>query len=400
MALPAFAHQGTAVGRRPFVDDDGFFGAATSWGIVTRETDGWLRVCEEALGGPPGFYYWQPSTGDVLIGRADGVRRTTDLGCTLEAPHALADGYPSVGFVPRDAPGTLFVATSHPNGNNGVYRSDDEGESFTALGLQDEDVLFRTLVASHDATRVWVAGFRLADAEPFLWVSADGGATFAQQSPWPDGTTVASLVGLDDESGRPALVLPSTNASSSLALLALDGSSIESLGEFDGVVTDFVSFAGRWLVIEDRARLLARAYEDTAFTEVDGPVRCLVTVPRDPRLWGCVDEIERQNGAEERDGHFLVSEDGVTWSSALPFDEVKERLCPTGTPGNDACTFRNSDGGVPDTGAPPTGGGPLRPGEDGEPECACINVSSRPGAGVWLVLLLFALARRRRRAIG
>jgi len=403
----ASAHQGTAAGRVPFLAGVDLFAAATSWGIVQQDGARWLRVCEEALGGPPPFYYRQPTKGGILIGRADGVLRTTDGGCTLSAPVVVGGGYPSVGAVPHDEPTVLYVGTSHPDGESGVWRSDDEGETFEATGLSGQDASLRTMVTSRDGQRVWVAGFRRSDSTPVMWASDDAGATFTSVSPWPAGAGFASLIGLDEATGGPALALPGATTGADgegvLGLLSLDGTTFTELGVFDGVVTDFASFEGRWFVIVSRAQLHVRAFDDAAFTAIEGPIDCLIRRPGDTRLWGCVDEAERQAGATERDGHFLVSDDGLTWTSALPFADVEERECPIGTAGDELCAYRTDDGGTPDPIDPVRGGGSLRDDDDDDenmpPACACVRPTPHapPGAALAAVLGVLSGAARRRR---
>src|SRR5690606_28697824 len=80
-ASTAAAHLGAPEGRVPFVEAGGLLGGSTTWGIVLAREGGWDRVCEEALGGPPGFVY-RRGDDQIVIGRDDGLHLTTD-GCEL-----------------------------------------------------------------------------------------------------------------------------------------------------------------------------------------------------------------------------------------------------------------------------------------------------------------------------
>jgi len=413
LALPAQAHIGAPEGRVPFVDATGLVGGGTTWGIITLEEGCWLRTCEEALNGPPGFYYRQPG-GRVVLGRSDGIWTTDDDGCTIdEGPAIFVDKNPQVFAVSRSASPVLFVGTADPNGTNGVFKSTDHGANFTPTGLSDLDVSFRTIVVSPDGLNLWVAALNLDPREPRLWVSDDGGDSFTQQTPWPQDTAFATLVGLDEDVGQAAITLiDDTGVGSTLALVSSDGTALTELGSFTGVASDFTAFNDRYLVIENRQTFHVRLKTEATFTELVGPSRCLMRLPGDDdTVWGC--------GQPFQQGHYLTSTDGETWSPRLPFLEVIERQCPAGTLGAERCAYLfPDDAGPQQTCAVPDDGGPVAPVDAGAARdagadddagggagaapppdtCECTQTNSRMTPLALVLLLGWRVARRRRRA--
>jgi hypothetical protein len=391
----AHAHLGMAQGRTPFLEPDfALSGAATSWGIVELESDGWQRVCEEALGGPPSFYYRAPASDRVLVGRFDGLHFTDDGGCTLQTgPTGFEEAKPTLLAVAHDEPTTLYVATSSPDAINRVLKSVDGGESFSATQLSEQAARFTSIMTSGDGVRVWLTAVTETGALT-LMVSSDGGATFdAPAAALPSDATSSTLVGYDLESNQPRLaVVRADVAGSTLFALDADGAAAVQEATFDALVTDWARHGDHELVVVDRALLFGRGPQDAAFVERDTPARCLVRAPLDDvRLYACA-----MQGAG---GHFFVTEEGATWTTLLPFEDVQERVCPDGTPGATACLFRVTDGGPqPDGGDVDLTRGSRRPSEE-EPSamCACTRVPDAPrGLGLLLLLGVIVLSRAKR----
>src|SRR5690606_16872258 len=106
-----------------------------------------------------------------------------------------------------------------------------------------------------------------------------------------------------------------------LSLASADFSSLTELAAFESVASDFLVHEDAWLVIEGRQRLYRREKSGSEFTLVEGgPTRCLLKLPADERVWGC--------GQPFQSGHFLVSDDGITFTPLMPFLEVEEHRCP------------------------------------------------------------------------
>jgi hypothetical protein len=74
----------------------------------------------------------------------------------------------------------LFVVTFGAVGPNALWRSTDDGATWSALFTTDE--YLDSVALSDDAQHVWLSGSsRLAPSRPLLWRSHDGGATVVVQ---------------------------------------------------------------------------------------------------------------------------------------------------------------------------------------------------------------------------
>jgi hypothetical protein len=394
LAAAASAHLGAPEGRVPFVEAGELLGGFTTWGIVLFDEDGaWGRVCEEALGGPPGFVY-RRADATVVIGRDDGLHTTTD-GCAL-APLAqtpLAERRPVLGAYPTAAPGRVFVATAHPDGQNGVYASTDDGVTFLPTALNPEDVVFSTLAVSPSGQRVFAAGTDTGPRTPAFFVSTDGGASFARSAPWPATTAFVRVVGTSRDGSHATLsLIDEATSGSTLWSYRPETNDAVLIGTFQGVASDYLDTGSAHLVIEGRQRFLRAPY-GAPFEPIDaGPTRCLVRVAGDDRVWGC--------GQPFHNGHFLVSGDGVEWEPLLPFLAVGEKRCPEGSLGATRCAYLFEDDAAPrrDAGAANDGGvgvGPERPRDDPE---GCASSGTGKGGSLF-VFALASFAWRRRRAL-
>jgi MYXO-CTERM domain-containing protein len=170
-------------------------------------------------------------------------------------------------------------------------------------------------------------------------------------------------------------------------------------------ITHFVERPPHRFVVVDRNRL-HRATGDGPFeeiTETPFPSRCFDPNLDDARLFGCGQLRDR--------GHFLVTEDGETWTPVLRYEDVRMRECPEGTAGaernpiywpaiqawgvgppipsgNGGAENGEAGNGEVEPGDPPPGGG-----------CACASPGGRAaGSAAFALLLLLGVPRRRRRA--
>lgn len=389
-----FAHVGAPEGRAPFVVDGELRGGGTTWGVILRAEDTWQRVCEEALGGAPAFHYRRPSSGRVLIGRADGLWTTED-GCTLAAgAPELVDEQPSLLAAPAGQPGQLFVATGHSDRPNTLYVSGDEGLTFAPTAFRGQGFVPRTLAVSEDGSAVYLGAVGLDERQPVVFVSRDGGESFAERRPWPEGVAVVSVLGVDPITAEVALALLDSSAGGSTLLLAdADLVTATELSRFEGIASDFLGLEDAWLVIEDRQRLWRRPRAAGGFDEVsEGPSRCLLRVPGQPGVWGC--------GQPVQGGHFLYSPDGLTWEAEIPFLEVQERRCPEGTEGAERCAylFEGPGPGLPDDAGPGSDDRsppPRRPSETASSGLSCSGGVARAGTAPLWGLLALGLLRFR-----
>lgn len=359
-------------GKFPYFDSaaaGGLLGGGTSWGVVLpiEETGGFARVCEEAYSNaefdevptPPralnSSFSHLREDGSVLIGGFGGTFITADLGCTYE-PVPFFDG-DVTSAIARGAGGSLLVGTATLSGENGIYESTDDGDTWSPLLPPLPDVTFFQLVASADGARILATGSNSAAATvPAVFVSDDGGATFADVSAayasYPlvraatfDDAGAAYLGGFDAQ-GK-GIVLraapPYDTPVEQRADLVADG-----VGDADDPAVDdaFPSEITHVAIVPGGGGIVAlaklrkvvfhQAVGASAFVDVTeaatGPSDCIFAHPDGDRLIGCGQEIA--TGAV---GLFMESTDGVAWTPTIDFGDVVYRRCPTGTVGHEAC---------------------------------------------------------------
>lgn len=379
----AVAHVGLPGGTHPFVVDGVLKGGGTSWGIVMLERGVPVRVCEEATGMVVFFY--ARGVGDrVLVGGTGGLVVTDDDGCTYAQVPGFAGLFVSTIGVARDAPDTVFVG-ANALAEARLMRSVDGGDTFAPTSLVVPELGLSSIVVSDDAARVVVSGVALS-GHPRTFVSDDGGETFDERSIWPDEARSAAVLGFDVDGDHVlALILDDTTLST---LVRVDPgfTSFVVVEQFESIVTDYAAYQGaRLIVLADRDLRRQVPGVDPTFVPVDdAPMGCLVRPPGEDTLWMC--------GQPDEGFHFFSSSDGFDFAPFMAFDDVVERACPAGTPGDVRCDFsipdaggvQEPDAGGPDAGQVDAGSAPPPPAEG----CSC-------GGGGMAALLGLGLRRRR-----
>ena len=101
------------------------------------------------------------------------------------------------------ASGTIYVGTGEVNSSrssyagNGLYRSDDGGQSWTHLGLDETHHIGRVIVDPNDGDRVWVAALGhlySSNPERGVFLSTDGGRNWQKTLFVNDSTGVVDLL--------------------------------------------------------------------------------------------------------------------------------------------------------------------------------------------------------------
>ncbi|MGH7501873.1 MAG: VPS10 domain-containing protein [Longimicrobiales bacterium] len=138
-----------------------------------------------------------------------GLWKTTNNGTTFEpvfdtyGTHSIGD----IAIAPSD-PDVLYVGTGEPNNRqsssfgDGIYRSEDGGETFEHIGLRETQTIARVLVHPENAGVVWVAAngpLFAANAERGVFKSTDGGSTWRK------------VLFVDEKTGATDLVLHPAN---------------------------------------------------------------------------------------------------------------------------------------------------------------------------------------------
>lgn len=349
---PASAHLEIQAGRSPYIDATGaIVGGYTSWGVVLppSEGSGFLRVCEESYDPSPAgvataSFSVLRDDGAVLLGGYLGTFVSRDAGCTLEPVAAPLSGRASSSAV--RAGSRLFVATFDPQTPNGVFVSDDGGDAWReALAPMAGISLFR-MATNLDGSRVVATGTVSAlPAAPAVFLSEDGGASWMDLSSTYAAFDIVTAGGFDEDGET--LLLGGTQ----LAAGQYQGHVLEAappytapvtLGLFPSQVSHVVAAQGaRFAVLPLRSELYTQSARTSPFVkthdldpmspEPAGPTDCVGVKPDGIALYGCAKQHLVSPGL------FLESADGVTWSSAVAFDDVGYRSCPVGSVGAAKC---------------------------------------------------------------
>jgi hypothetical protein len=418
LVLPTHVGQ-EQFGRFPFVGDDEVFGGGgTSWGVVLPDVDngGWGRVCEEAYGRAVFFAVQQP--GRLLLGGLDGLSTTTDDGCSYQlVDNALAGSYASALWLdPHDAR-HLLVGTSTVSADNGIWESQDGGDTFAPVLARRPGAFFH-LAVSDDGARLAASGSDPA-GHTLMLLSNDAGASFVDVSDAVAAYPIAHALLFDGD----ALVVGGINSASEGVVdhLAFDGvtATLTHLGTVPRETTHAVRFLGQLYVLSRngaRGELYVENGSTLGFGLVQGgPSDCLAV--RGDALFGCGKQVGLNTAL------FLRSDDGVTWSEVVPFRDVHYRVCPEDTAGyaecgnyletacndgvdnevdgyldcdDDDCAFNPAcrAGEGEGEGEGDAGEGEGEGDDDGDAAASCCTGS--PATAAWLAPL-FALRLRRRR---
>ncbi len=191
---PALAHAGfpdtTSIAVRRGHPEDVLLGA-TFGAVVTRDSGKtWRWLCPEGIGyggWNPESYLWQPD-GTLLAATGSQLIRSKDGGCSWKAHEYFTSRnlWPMGLASPASQPSRLWVVTARATTANGVFRSDDGGETFTATSLQRADAVFTAVkVAPSDTKRIYVSGATPDGLR--LFRSDDEGSTWEEiPQPFPE----------------------------------------------------------------------------------------------------------------------------------------------------------------------------------------------------------------------
>jgi len=151
----------------------------------------WTGLGPSNIGGRIRDVAADPTTQNVvyIATATGGVWRTTDGGATFAT--AWDSQLPqSMGAVAVDSRGVVWAGTGEPDHGGGsayygrgVYKSTDDGATWTSMGLQDGDTIGQIVIDPRDDDRVFVAVMgALHDTEPTrgLFLTENGGASWTR----------------------------------------------------------------------------------------------------------------------------------------------------------------------------------------------------------------------------
>lgn len=180
-AAAAFAHGAEPQAQTIVPAGDAGFIVGTTFGAVVTADDGqsFRWVCEEAIGlsqNERAAWLVSPA-GTWFAGAFSGLYVSRDRGCSF-APHAAftATGVSAVA----GQGGAIYVASGRYGVTNGVWRSTDDGVTFSPTPAQDAATFFSSVVlAPSRPQRVYVGAWYFDPAASKLLVSDDGAASFS-----------------------------------------------------------------------------------------------------------------------------------------------------------------------------------------------------------------------------
>lgn len=401
--------------------------AGTTFGLTFSANQGaaWSWTCEDAVGYGGTFdpdYEWSPTSGKLFATSFAGVRVTSDR-CTFELggpkdANGMSRFVDAIAFGPD---GALYAAADDNEGSR-IYRSTDDGATFPQVSsatpaFRNYDTWTGIEVAPSDATRVYLAGLRVAVGQPrvhLLYRSTDSGATFtALPLPGFTGTdmTKIELAGVSHSNAQ-ILYLRVTNvaAGGDAVYRSADGGNTWSAAP---VLTSNDSL--RAFVVRRNGQIFAgtptagafRSTDGIAFTAVSGaPHLSCLSERADGTLFGCT-----QNYGTPNDGAGVMKsvDNGDTWTPLLRYQDIAApQSCAAGTTQKDSCEVEvwcgireqlsissnviNCPAIVPD-GVPADGGLEPMPSSDG----GCCETNQRPPSLLLVGLTIFLVAWRKRR---
>ena len=216
-ALPAVA---AANGRAPLTNgvflkpgDPSSLYVRTTFGLLISHDDGcsFRWVCEKAIGYGGEFdpKYAIATDGAIFATTFTGLRVSRDNGCTwTTATSEKPPGDPGniseiwIDAIDISPNGNVWVATAESAKANDVYRSTDNGVTFTAMGLSSPVVWWKSIkVAKSDPMRIYVTGYQVAPTAQVTLKRSDNGGTSWTPVPLPanvqfGGTPIVHVLSL------------------------------------------------------------------------------------------------------------------------------------------------------------------------------------------------------------
>ncbi|MBL0220654.1 MAG: exo-alpha-sialidase [Myxococcales bacterium] len=189
-----------ANGRAPLTNgiflrpgDDHSLYVRTTFGLLVSHDDGctFRWICEKAIGYGGEFdpKYAIATDGAIFATTFTGLRVSRDNGCTWTTatsekppgdPGRIADIW--IDALDISPTGDVWVATAESAKPNDVFRSTDNGVTFTSQGLSSPVVWWKSIkVAKSDPQRVYVTGYQVAGtAQAHLERSTNGGGIWTE----------------------------------------------------------------------------------------------------------------------------------------------------------------------------------------------------------------------------
>ena len=197
LMVPALA---LANGRPPMTNgvyfrpgDDQALYVRSTFGLLVSKDGGcsFRWVCEKAIGYGGEFdpKYAVASDGTIFATTFEGLRVSRDGGCTWATATAeRAENDPGrianmwIDTIDIASNGDVWVGTASTSKPNDVYRSTDNGMTFSPAGLSTQTGWWKSVrVAKSDPRRIYATGYQVApETGAFLRRSTNGGASWSE----------------------------------------------------------------------------------------------------------------------------------------------------------------------------------------------------------------------------
>ncbi|HEY4059845.1 MAG TPA: sialidase family protein, partial [Kofleriaceae bacterium] len=208
LALAALCATASANGRPPVTNgvffkpgDNQSLYIRTTFGLLISHDDGcsFHWVCEKAIGYGGEFdpKYAITADGTIFATTFTGLRVSRDQGCTWTTatselptndPNNLATTWiDAIDVAPN---GNIWIATADSAKPNDVYRSTDNGVSFSPMGLMSPTLWWKSIkIAPSDGMRIYATGYQVAPTGLAKVERSDTGGTS-----WTDKTLPANVM--------------------------------------------------------------------------------------------------------------------------------------------------------------------------------------------------------------
>lgn len=427
LSLPAIVH---ANGRPPLTNgvyfrpgDNQSIYVRTTFGLLISRDDGcsFRWVCEKAIGygGDSDPKYAVASDGAIFATTFEGLRVSRDGGCTWTSATAKKPaGDPGrvdglwVDAIDIGPSGDVWIATAESAGANNVYRSTDNGVTFTPRGMLSPTVWWKSVrVAPSRAQRVYVTGYQVSPSpQARLYRSDDAGETWQEQAltAMTFGPTPIVLVHAVDPKEPNTILVSSVDANpptGDLLYRSTDGGATFTrvLATADDIRDVFYAADGTVYVATLGGGSFRSTNGGATFTPLEAPPQFGCLGQRgDGALIGCGANWQPDFKAVAR------SSDASQWTKVFRFVELAGPLqCAAGTTVHTECepmwpalqqTFGATGPTGPQCSVPVDLPVPPKPNGNGNGNGGCCSANNSPTSPAALALLLATLLLRRRRS--
>lgn len=327
-ASPAHAHGAYPVASQIVFDRDDAdrYTVNTSIGLMRTENAGasWSWICRSAYGAEgeePTLALLDWNT--LLVGHQQGLSVSHDGGCSFRVVESFA-GKAVQQIEAAAGGGRLFAITGSWDAANGVYVSEDRGDSWRLSGDLHDMRLTKLLVSAQAPEHVYVAAIEVTETgaeipETVIYRSTDGGSAW-ETVPFPlaPGETGFLLLGLDPT--RATTLYASTVSNGAVRLLKSDDGARtwrELNADSRGFALLTTSPDGQKVFLGSGQTGLSRSFDggETFSPPTVLNVHCLAA--RDQELWFCPDYISTSYEVGRS------TDDGLSFEPVLALEDFR-----------------------------------------------------------------------------